>query len=268
MVEIVFDACSAGSLKAARAYNKNEQLNNAEILWFEWMFDIGYLDQGIDSEYRMELPGQLIMEGCFGKNAVEGIPEMGVTHIKNWETLKNWLDKGESIRVWYSYAPHALCGFYHLCTLFREYSNTIYGVICPPAEKGENTWYPLRSWGMVHSEKIDEYLNFSRIIPAGEIGVYAQRWDMLVHENAPLRAVISGVPTSVNEDFYDIFLKRYMPNEPFRQSELIGTTMRETDLGVRSSWYEYRVQKMIDDGIITVVKNSKEKMRRILKKVI
>ena len=119
---------------------------------------------------------------------------------------------------------------------------------------------------MVSSEKLDKYVNLSREIPAGEIGVYAERWDMLVAENAPLRAVISGVPTSVDEDFYDIFLKRYIPKEPFKQSEWIGNTIGETELGVYSSWYQYRAQKMIDDGIVTVVKDSKEKMKRILQR--
>ena len=230
------------------------------------MLDIGYLNEGIESTYRKELPGKIISNGFFSSDD-DGIPEIGEASLRNWKALQGYLDRGEDIRVWYSEAPHALCGFYHLCTLFRDYDNKIYVAECPRCEKGKSMWYFLRSWGMMHGESIPRYTDLTREIQKGEIELYAERWDKLVEENYPLRAVISGLPTSVSENFYDVFIERSLPKEPIKQAHLIGNVMSEDQLGVVSSWYENRVQAMIDSGMIKVIEDAEESNRRTIQRV-
>ncbi len=101
---------------------------------------------------------------------------------------------------------------------------------------------------------------------AEEIRLYAEYWERLVSENAPLRAVVSGYPISVEEDFYDSFLLKNLPDEPVREATVIEKTIHPARLGIHVSWLEYRIQKMIDGGYITVIKEHKEAMKRIIQR--
>jgi hypothetical protein len=271
MVEIVFDGSTEGNLKEARAWsrtnNKECEIKQSFILCFDWRLETGTLQDGIDSKYRRELPLRLYMQGYHGDDKEENISSIGDTALKNWAILKELLHRGEPIRIWYGQSPHTVCGFYHICSLLRDYENEVYVMKCPEIIKGRDSWFFIHGWGTMNGADIGQYLYMSRKLNKEEVNVYAKYWDTLVEENAQFRAIIGERPVSVREDFYDEFIERYFPKEPIKESELIGEIMDNMNFGVYDYIYQIRIDKMIEDGRVKVIQTAERDMNRIIQKI-
>lgn len=263
MVNVTFDSTTAGSVHASMDPETGKLFRGTDIVCLEWMLDIGFLKDGIDSNYRRELPGKMIMQGFYGYG---GITELGERNDNNWNTLKDKLNSGESVRIWFDDSPQALCGMFQVCTLLKDYDNPVYGMRAPKFSKDGNKYYLANGWASFNQRSLGNYIEEQRLMTAEEIRLYAEYWDRLVSENAPLRAVVSGYPISVEEDFYDSFLLKNLPDEPVREATVIEKTIHPARLGIHVSWLEYRIQKMIDGGYITVIKEHKEAMKRIIQR--
>ena len=126
---------------------------------------------------------------------------------------------GEPVRIWYGRAPWALCGF--LCAV-----HALEGLPCPvsaaelPAHAAGDPSRPLVGWGQLRPEEVPRYLHEVPLSPARR-GELAGRWEALVEENAPLRAVVNGQAVSVGEDYYDSILDTLMGEKPFKVSHLV-----------------------------------------------
>ena len=70
---------------------------------------------------------------------------------------------------------------------------------------------------------------------------------------------------SVNEDFYDFILRRHIPDGEFKALRLIGSFYDE-ELHIASYWLERRVEYFIESGELEIVKDSKDKRKRILRR--
>lgn len=55
----------------------------------------------------------------------------GDNYINELHRLKDFLDIGEAVRIWYSDTPYSGCGLYSLCQILKEYKNEI-SVVKPP----------------------------------------------------------------------------------------------------------------------------------------
>ena len=271
MVNVVFNGSTAGNLLITAEPTTGDRIQIKDVFCFEWAFDIGHLNEGIDSKYRIELPDRLILgdydpAGLKFKTGTD-YTETGKSNLRNWSALKTRLTSGEAVRVWYGDAPHSLCGFYHLCTLLREYSCDCYVMKAPRVSGSDDSVTLVNSWGAFASERIGDFFHLQRKLDQREIRLYAAHWETLVQENAPLRASISGVPTSVQEDFYDMFIKQQIPDEPFKEAVLIGSVLAAYHLSIYSYWLEYRIQKMIDAGALTVLETpDRDSSHRILQR--
>lgn len=252
MINVVFDETTRGSLLITRDPVTNSYIKKSEIVCFEWMLDIGYLHDGIESEYRRELPGKLIMQGYWGDNEQNSIPEIGAKNSQNWAMIKSHLQDGGGLRIWYSDAPHSLCGLFHLCTLLRNYPNDYFVVAAPKFTGGERGCLA-PGWGSFSQDSLSSFIESQRRLERQEIILYAEHWDKLVIEDSPLRASLSGFPVSVEEDFYDRFIERVVSFDPVQESVVLKRLLESVDFGVYVSWYQARIQEMINNGIIEVV---------------
>lgn len=100
MINVVFSDTNAGCLKMMKDPETDAYFKHTDILCFEWMLDIGSLQEGINSEYRKELPGKMIMQESV-LDSDEGMPEIGKRNDKSLNRLKKHLQNKEPIRIWY-----------------------------------------------------------------------------------------------------------------------------------------------------------------------
>lgn len=219
-----------------------------EVICLEFMMDVGDLREPMDSPYREELLREF-------KNS-------GGSCAEELDRLKNFLDSGEPVRIWYSDAPYSRCGLYSLCGLLRGYENELSVVKLPEYVVRDKSIVSYQSWNEVSAEEFAGFLSYEKPLSREEIRMYAMRWSDLVEENSFLRAVVNGRLLSVSEDFYDFLIWRWLRDEPVKEGRLIGDILGHSQLGVGDLWYARRIEYYIQRGEIQVVEDSENSYAR------
>jgi hypothetical protein len=272
MIEIGFNGSMVGNLKAAAAYNglfKGDE-GGTEILMLEFILNIGYIDNDITGEYRTALPGELYMfSGCDDdvefeeeETEEEAKASFGAGNLRQWDRFLKCLEICKDIRIWLSHTSESICGMLFLCNYLEDKDVNIYIAECPRFIP-ERSKYLLAGWEMCEPENLAEYVSVTRKINQDELHAYSEKWEKLKKENAPLRAYVDDRIISVNEDFYDFILRRHIPDGEFKALRLIGDSYEE-GIHIASYWLERRVEYMIESGDLEIVKDSKDKRKRIL----
>lgn len=167
--------------------------------------------------------------------------------------LLNAAKQGEPIRIWWSDAPDESSGFYWAMWLLRETNATILSVKLPPFLLHEQEILEFRSCGEVPPELFVQLCSLEHEVSSNERNFYATRWQDLMTENAPLRAVVNGTLLSVSEDFYDYSLRQALPTEPCRVAMVIGTALIHGPSGVSDWWYLNRLNRWIEEGKVLLL---------------
>ncbi len=107
-----------------------------------------------------------------------------------------------------------------------------------------------------------------RNVPEVEKRENSDQWKTLVKENAPLRAIVNGKLLSVPMDFYDHLLYKELPDVPIVMGRLLGNVMMKYSLGVADAWCRFRIEAMINNGVIDIIgyKDESHPYGAILKK--
>ena len=168
---------------------------------------------------------------------------------------------GEEVRIWYSYNPDELCGMYWLMKQLRPLNcqTTIYLVQLPAWEYGkENTMTSKIAWGEVSPGEWGNYITLQERAEPAFLSACAMKWSQLQNENAPLRAMLNGKLQSVSEDIYDSFIFREIAEQPeqFKMALVIGNVLGKYQLGISDVWISSRIDKMIENGILDIIKDA------------
>ncbi len=169
--------------------------------------------------------------------------------------LKEYLADGEEIRIWYSNAPYARCGFYHLCSVLRKYKNQVWTVRLPEARVYADHTVSYSNWGEVAAEEFAGFLPGAEALPPQELRRYDALWQELVEDGSPLRAVVNNRVVGVSEDFYDFLIWKRLTGTPVKEARLIGDILGCYPIGVGDEWYAGRINRLIEDEKIRVVED-------------
>lgn len=183
-----------------------------------------------------------------------------------WPAMEEWWEQtcadlagmraaaaaGEPLCLWYSDKPGDACGFAFCCQELLEAAGPVLAVKLPEWEQRENVLVEYASWSEMSPEEIGPCFASAQPVPPLLKNAQAALWQQLCRENAPLRAVVSGRLVSVEEDFYDPFLRRYLPEEERTVAWVIGTTLGRYPLGIGDTWYHRRIRAMIAAGELEV----------------
>jgi len=288
LIEIVFSGTACGGLTVATSSHPDnvksvkqdakeygggiavKEMEKPEgILSFEFHWDIGYLNEPEDSEYRMKIPASLYYSHHVRLHPEDEaeLLEDGKQNLKTLEALKKLAKAGKAFRIWYSSNAMEMCGFYYLCNVLKDYDAEVYVVELPQVFTIGDKPKHISSWGMAHTYEFGYLVENQRLLQKNEIEYIASLWQELVDENAPLRAVVSNVLVSVPADFYDVII----------MSRFAGTTIRENEwvceimgmyLGIDSGFIEQRIWEIGKSGIISLVQDGERMNERIWEKVL
>lgn len=290
MIEVLFGESEAASMKAAKSSKvlekrrgpaavignpanvENEdtvkwiQGNAEEVICLGMMLDIGDINEAVDSDYRKELIYNMYAQEQWGKDSEMDaeLKNLGNVYAKELLRLKTYLEKGESIRIWYSDSPYSCCGFYYLCKWLKPFHNAIWVVKLTEYRCKGKRIVSYQNWGEVAAEEFAAFLQYERKLSDEELNRYALLWSELVEENAPLRAVINGRVVGVNEDFYDFLIWKKLTKKPVKQARLIGDILGHYPISVGDWWYAKRIEHFISQGMIKVVTDSENKYARTI----
>lgn len=114
-------------------------------------------------------------------------------------------------------------------------------------------------------EEIGSFLSLEREISPLARNSLAREWKELQTENAPLRAVVNGRLCSVDEHFYDYFIRAAVPEGDFAVGILIGAVLGKYQLRICDGLIARRIRAMIGEGTLRIVKKSDNPYETILR---
>lgn len=255
MIDVVFDDSHKGCLKEMGSLAKQASIDVHKLYQIGFQLDIGTIENAEDAA-RSD-----VMEKLWD------IFEMPLDEYTYYQTalqedLKAFLTqarKKEPIRIWTSSAPHETCGFYYTCYLVQEMNCPVSIVSLPTfISYDHETMAAYESWNHVDIKTHLALLPSMRCLSKQEIAIYADRWNVLMKENAALRVNMNGKLISADEDFYDSIIKRHIPDGIFLSAYLIGQLLGSDLSGISDSFLALRIEHMIQDGYLEIVKPAGE----------
>lgn len=291
MIEVLFGESEAASMKAAKSMKIVGYVNgpmsvlvtgkeippertfagwveetSEDVVCLGFMLDIGNIKEPIDSPYRKNLIYSMYAQNQYVKNPEidQELKLTGEVYLNELLRLKEYLENGETIRVWYSDTPYSICGFYSLCQILQKYKNEIHIVKLPEYMVRKTSIISYRDWGEVSAEEFAEFLTYESVMTKEEVRMYAQLWTELTEDNSPLRAMINGKVTGVSEDFYDFLIWKRLTRKPIKEARLIGDILGCFQIGMGDWWFARRIEHFIQQDKIKVINDSENKYARVI----
>ena len=291
MIEVLFGESEAASMKAAKSMKIVGYVNgptsvlvtgketppertfagwvegtSEDVVCLGFMLDIGNIKEPIDSPYRKNLIYSMYAQNQYVKNPEidQELKLTGEVYLNELLRLKEYLENGETIRVWYSDTPYSICGFYSLCQILQKYKNEIHIVKLPEYMVRKTSIISYRNWGEVSAEEFAEFLTYESVLTKEEVRMYAQLWTELTEDNSPPRAMINGKVTGVSEDFYDFLIWKRLTRKPIKEARLIGDILGCFQIGMGDWWFARRIEHFIQQDKIKVINDSENKYARVI----
>lgn len=197
-------------------------------------------------------PRQKIIEELFSD--FEGVPDAMIkTNLHALNRLQQAKETMEHVRIWVCPGnPGELCGLYYVCSILSDVKTPLSVVRVPDLIEKNNGIINYRHIGEIIPETLATLTVYEESVSELQRKFYADSWTDLVHENAPLRAVVNGCIIGVPEDFYDFALRANMPEGKFVVARLIGKTLGQLS-GVTDRWLYLRILAMLKSGELVLV---------------
>ena len=246
-----------------------------DIYCFSLALSIGDISDGGIGERRRE-----VLRHLLSIDPSVDLREQVDTNLQNTAAaLSDLIERyvaGEAIRIWYSHNPDELCGMYWLMSQLRPFNlqTPIYLVKLPLWEYGkEDTVISRTGWGEIAPGEWGKYIASQEEVQPAFLSACSMKWKQLQEANSPLRVTLNGHLQSVSEDIYDSFILREIDAQPveFKMAVVIGSVLGKYQLGIGDVWIAFRIEKLINDGLLEVVQEAPEgeiRYRRILRKAL
>lgn len=300
MIELVFSESPAGALKLAKSMKQGEHLggpaaifggtkeeqqaaskaciwtgmnmegNSMDVVGLALVLDIGDIsdmDIGMNAGIDTGINGRKkILDNLFAD-----FPGMS---DQMWKTNQHAINKIlkakstlEPIRLWISTCdPAEMCGLYFMCHFMSDSQTPLLVVRVPMEIEKDNSLISYRSTGEIPAEEFGAFTQYEETISQCQRSAYADNWSDLVHENAPLRAVINGKLIGVPAGFYDFALRANMPDGELRVGQLISKAITQMP-GIGDRWLFLRIQAMLQSGeLIEVSAATDHSYSRVIKR--
>ena len=144
--------------------------------------------------------------------------------------LEEKLKGGQPFRVWVSQTALDRCNLCWLCHFSKPYQPKILVVTCPGYEfdPTENCYVENRNWvNFTNTQFMAECAKTAIELTEEEIKHYAQIWERLVCQDAPLRLLVDDTLVSADADFFDAMILQYIHSDPQPQCLLLGDFLSE-----------------------------------------
>ena len=191
----------------------------------------------------------------------------------NLDRVLGAVKDNQPVRLWYSDNPDELCGLYHIVYLIDKINPgaEIYTVKLPAQYVREDgTIISYNGWGDVSREEWHLHFKTEKMTQPFKI-LCVTNWRRLKADNAPVRGVLNGLLHSLPEDIYDSFIIKEIKqmDTQFRQALVVGRVLGKYQLCIGDAFIAYRMEKMIEKDMLTVVQPAEAGMplyHRIVKR--
>lgn len=238
-----------------RELSEGEELdgNSWEVINLGFHLDIGDISGEIDDEKRMLEFRRLYSSVDFEDEEVKAFFS---SQREDFNTLIEYANRGEDIRVWITDSAATLCGLAYLCNILKNINCHISVISRPDKDTmfEENIKF-FDDWGACPQNQFYLFTEYEHKLSDEEKQAQSEIWEKLTLENSPLRANNNGKLISVSEDYYDHLIMNCIPEGEFVMARLIGEVLGKYPIGIHDGWYSLRINRMIRDSIFEVISN-------------
>ncbi len=249
MLEICYGSAVEGSLKVAG-------LRNTANLNFD--LSLGDISMPItegDCPQRQLFFQVLTDEGRCGPEKAEKIWQKSLSVLRK---LNLPAGEGKPMRIWVDETPMAACGLLFTANLLWDSTAPLMVVRCPKTEiRPDRVVIEYRGWGEMAPRRLPGFAQTAVPLDRAERQALAHRWQTLMAENSPLRAVERGEVVSVSTDYYDDRLRREFPQTTCTVAELIGSAIGKQNICTGDWFLAQRVRAFLSTGELNMVEENK-----------
>ncbi len=201
--------------------------------------------------------------------------EIDAEYIKEMDRVNEIVElakNGNHLRFWVANATYNLCGLYYILNKIKEYNCQITLVNLKSniidAESGKKIHY--RSWGMVEPCNLLASIKSIKTLSKKEVEHLANEWVRLENKNADLRVVEKNKVVSVNSNYFDDLIFKYVPSGNFKEIVLIGKVLGNCNQYVNINQIAMRIDELIADGVFEIVAkapNKEPEYNKVIRKV-
>jgi hypothetical protein len=248
MIDLAFGESAAGALKAAQHQGLITNQPHT-VLALSLYAEIGKIAPLAASlELRQTALASLFADF---PGVAEAIWQGNLATITHLETASV---TAEPVRVWVRASnPMEVCGLYFLCHWLKD-SPCLFSVVWVPEWiERQDRLVEVHGVGEIAPTELPALLKYETPLEPTQRSLYAELWEKLGRENAPLRVVLNGSVTSVPADFYDFALRAHLPAaEEVSVAQVIGRVLNQI-AGANDRWLYLRLQSMIRSGALSEV---------------
>lgn len=175
------------------------------------------------------------------------------------EDLKKLEAEGQAIRIWLDRTPDAQCGLLFAAGILRESRTEIRVVELPRRMiKEDGSVLEYHGWHEVEPQLFETFLERERVLTQTEIRAFADRWQLLKSQNAPLRVVENGVVVSADASYYDSRIRKAFPETSCKIADIIGRALFHQEILTGDVFIAKRIRHFIDNGELVVLEKSEK----------
>ena len=260
MIHVFFSELAAGVMRFQQEAGKIPASDSVLCLGF--MFDQGNIQERYDSKYRTDYLLHLFMQNGWNDDETRlrnQIEQYSKDVVKLVEAAQN----KEPIRIYNDNSPGDVCGFTFACSLLDPYDVGISYVEIPMVVHEPEYIIANPSFEEILYNYFDETMELAVDIPYYDVNFYANIWHLLKEENGPLRAVLNGQLVSVPENIYDFMILNCL-DSPRTELQMMGEMVENHQKKLSDYWIAERVEQLIKEGKITVLKDKEYPYQRVL----
>lgn len=260
LFEIAFSEGLGGALREAA---RLEGTSLGELCCLPLGLGYGPLEEDVFGQKRLETLEALYSAHPEGKAAAR---EQLKGAKASWRRLLEGLEPGDALRCWVSDNPDEACG---LCWLLSRLPGNlrIHLQVLPPYMQQGDYLVQHRCW-----EELEPAFLAKRQLPPPSprllLAAAGGLWQRFCRENAPLRGFVGSRLCSLPLDYYDHFLLRRALElgSSFSQAQLVGLSLGKDQLPVQEGWLNLRVQALLEQGYLHVLKAAPDPYHRLLER--
>ncbi len=241
-----------------------EVLKNRDIfLHLNLHLDIGKLGSNIFSDERIEFLSKIRNPKC--KPESIGFNSLKENMLNCYDKIIYYAKNELPFCIWNHKTPASLCGLAFICDVLKDYSCPVFIFDIPYYEISSSNPKHIDhtlNYNEISVKHYSNYFSSNHLMSNKILNHYAKIWHKLLSDNSPLRSIINDKIISVPEDFYDFMIKDILGHTPINQRQLHSKFL-EYHLPIL--WSAQRINKMIENREIEVIKDAEYMQDRIIK---
>ncbi len=180
--------------------------------------------------------------------------DYGADELKeNYNTFHNEISKiddNDTLYLWYG-SGQEFCGMLYTLELLKDRDLNIYLInVTDTVVKHKENVYLARDTGYIIPQYIEKYASLKQKLDSNKYRRLLDTWELLKKDKSILRAFKNEKIKSVDENYFDIDVLKYIPKEFRNSAKIVRSVIKNSDVEISFDYIFWRVKELVKLGKI------------------